>query len=187
VRPSLSLAIVTLALCTGCASSSPRPEGVVEQWLLSLNRGAAGDPGRYGGRAAEQAAAAVLPDWHERDPGSIDKIQVGGDFSWVKGTAVPNEVPFRIEVTDGRVVEGSVAVAPCGDDPAAVEADGRGWCVGGASTGGVEISPAWTWPVGGDATDWLWAALAAIVLSLLAVGLVLIVRRTAGPALPAQT
>jgi hypothetical protein len=179
----MAFAIAALALCAACTSSTQRPEGVVEEWLLSLNQGAAGDPGRYGGATAEEAATAVLPDWRTADPGSIDRIQVGGDFSWAKGTGVvPNDVPFRVETTDGQVIEGVVHVAPCGDDPATGEVDGQDWCVHGAGLGGVEISSDWTWSVGSGSAAWGWAALVAVVFTLVAAGLVLVVRRTAGPA-----
>jgi hypothetical protein len=176
----MAIAIAVLALCAACTSSTQRPEGVVEEWLLSLNQGAAGDPGRYGGAAAEEAAAAVLPDWRTADPGSIDRIQVGGDFSSASGAGgVPNDVPFRVETTEGQTIEGVVHVAPCGDDPATVDADPQDWCVRGAGLGGVEISPDWTWSVGAGSAAWGWAALAAVVFTLVAVGLVLVVRRTA--------
>jgi hypothetical protein len=178
----MAFAIVALALCAACTSSTQRPEGVVEEWLLSLNQGAAGDPGRYGGAAAEEAAAAVLPDWRTADPGSIDRIQVGGDLVWGKFPVVANAVPFRIETTDGQVIEGVVHVALCGDDPATVDAGRQDWCVRGAGLGGVEISPDWTWSVGAGSAAWIWAALAAVVFTLVATGLVLVVRRTACPA-----
>jgi len=178
VRRPVVLAIVALVLGAGCASSNERPEGVVEQWLLSLNQGAAGDPGRHGGSAAERAAAEVLPDWRTSDPGSLDRIQVGGDVVEGQAFGEPDDVPFRIETTDGHEISGIVHVARCGE--------GAGWCVNGASSGGVEISPGWTWPAGAGSTAWAWAGLTAVVLTVLAVGLVLGVRRSTRPTAPAR-
>jgi hypothetical protein len=163
----MAFAIVALALCAACTSSTQRPEGVVEEWLLSLNQGAAGDPGRYGGEAAEEAAAAVLPDWQTMDPGSLDRIEVGmgGELG---------QVPFRIETTDGDAITGAADVSRC-------EEGGGGWCVVGARTGEVQTAGT-AWSAGADAIAWIWAVLAAVVFTLVAVGLVLAVRRSAGPA-----
>jgi hypothetical protein len=168
----LSLTVVL----TGCASNE-RPEGVVERWLLSLNQGAAGTPERYGGDAAVTAANAILPDWRTRDPGSLERVQVGGNPAWAKGMAgAGSAVPFRIETTDGHVIEGVAEVARC-------DADGEHRCITGAGIGGITYgSSPITWSAGAHASDWAWAVAAAVLLSLLAVGVVSAVGRTARPA-----
>jgi hypothetical protein len=169
------LLVVVLSAC----SSNDRPEGVVERWLLSLNQGVAGTPDRYGGQAAVEAANTIVPDWRARDPGSFDRIEVDGNPAWAKGMIPPmqplREVPFRIETTDGRVIQGVVDVTPCGSG----SAPGARWCVVNAGLGGVTLQVGSTWSTGVDPAGWAWALGTAVVLTLLAVGLVLAVRRTA--------
>jgi hypothetical protein len=149
---------------------------------LSLNQGAAGTPDRYGGQAAIEAANAILPDWRTRDPGSLDRIEVDGNPGWAKGMIPPmpplREVPFRIETTDGRVIQGVVDVAPCGGG----SAPGARWCVANAGLGGVTLQVGSTWSTGADPAAWGWAVGAAILLALLAVVLVSAVRRSAARA-----
>ena len=93
----------------------------------------------------------MLPDRRTREPGSIDRTQVGDVLAWQNGTVVPNELPFRIETTDGHAIE---------------------------------RVPGWTWSVGAGPSAWGWAAPAAAGLALLAVALVLGVRRTTASAAP---
>jgi hypothetical protein len=172
MRRGVIAGLLLVLLLSGC-STNERPEGVVERWLLSLNQGAAGTPDRYGGDEAVAAASAVLPDWATRDPGSLDRVQVGGNPGWAKGMVdAGSEVPFRIQTTDGQVIEGVADVARCG-------ADGERWCVTSAGLGGVTYgSSAVSWSAGAGPAAWAWASGAAIVLALLAVGLVGGVRTT---------
>ena len=61
VRGSLvrrALACVLLALAFTACTQAARPEGVVENWLRSLNQGAAGRPDRY---APDEVSQRVVP------------------------------------------------------------------------------------------------------------------------------
>jgi hypothetical protein len=166
-----AIPVVALALLGGCGSSA-RPEGVVERWLLSLNRGSAGAPERYGGDPAVQAADTVLPDRRTRDPGSLDRVEVGAAVVTETAGSLEASVPFRIETTDGDVVTGTVRVGDCG-----VGVAGKDWCILDARFGGAGPPPGSTWAAGSDASDWGRAVVAAVVLSGVAVTLVAAVRR----------
>jgi hypothetical protein len=177
MRRGPALAGIVLALLASCASSE-RPEGVVERWLLSLNQGAAGAPDRYGGDPATIAATSVLPDWRSRDPGSLDRVEVGNAV--VRGPAGSEEaaVPFRIETIDGEVVSGTADVAECDGDPAT---GGNAWCVREARVGGSGPMAGSTWSAGAQGSDWVRAVAAALVLCAIAVGLVAGVRKRSRP------
>ncbi len=102
------LVFLLLAL-TSCAVRE-RPEGIVERWLLALNQGSAGQPGRY---APESLSQTILPDWRHAEPGHFDVIDVQpaavrscsvavtGDSCEPKGRLA--SVPFVLETTDGAV------------------------------------------------------------------------------------
>jgi len=66
-------AALLVALLPACGGTD-RPEGVVGRWLISLNQGAAGRPGRY---APESISQQILPGWSECDPGALDLTEVG--------------------------------------------------------------------------------------------------------------
>jgi len=161
-----AVAVVLLVACGG----AQRPEGVAERWLSSLDQGAAGTPDRFGGDPAVQAAATVLPDWRTRDPGSLDRIEVGDAVLGGTAAAATAAVPFRIETTDGGTVTGTVEEAPCGSD-------GEGWCVRGAELGGGASAFDGSWSAGASGADWVWALAAAVLLCGLAVALVAVVTR----------
>jgi len=105
----VSVALVAL-LPPGCASQE-RPEGIVERWLLALNQGAAGEPGRY---APESLSQSVLPGWRQAEPGHFDVIEVqpaavrgcsevvAGDSCEPQGLMA--SVPFNLEDTGGAVL-----------------------------------------------------------------------------------
>jgi len=170
VRRGPTVVAVALVLLFACGGTQ-RPEGVAERWLSSLDQGAAGTPDRFGGDPAVQAANAVLPDWRTRDPGSLDRIEVGGAVVGGTAAAATADVPFRIESTDGEVVTGTVQEAPCDDGP-----DG-GWCVHGAELGGAASAFDGSWSAGASGTDWVWAVAAAVLLCGLAVALLAVVTR----------
>jgi hypothetical protein len=97
VRRAL-VVLLTLAALSSCATSE-RPEGIVERWLISLNQGAAGDPGTY---AADELSQAVLPDWDELEPGQLDVIEVGRAREGPNGTVlVPFQVRYLVEDGEG--------------------------------------------------------------------------------------
>jgi len=73
VKRLAAAAAVVVALQPACGGTD-RPEGVVERWLISLNQGAAGRPGRY---APAQVSDQILPGWSECDPGALDLTEVG--------------------------------------------------------------------------------------------------------------
>ncbi len=158
---------VLLVLLPACAAKE-RPEGIVERWLLSLNQGAAGRPGRY---APADLSRQLVPGWDRLDPGRLDTIEVG-EAAPAPGTSGASLVPFRIVDVDGGQVAGVATVAAA--IPRRVTA--------------VELNPAppgLEAPRGGStverisARDWLAALGVAAILSLLAVGVVVLVRRTA--------
>jgi hypothetical protein len=175
MRRASAIAVVALALCAACGSSTQRPEGVVERWLLSLDQGAAGEPERFGGELAVGAADAVLPDRQTRDPGSLDRVEVGAaDVTGEPGSQGAT-VPFRIETVDGDVVVGVVEVGGCGGDDAS---GGQDWCVRDVRLGGDGPSPGAAWSPGADGSDWARAGVVAVVLASLAVGAVVVVNRS---------
>jgi hypothetical protein len=96
VRRAWPALIIVALLAPSCAGTE-RPEGVVERWLVSLNQGAAGRPGRY---APESVSASVVPGWHELDPGELDVIAVGDARPGPGGTSL---VPIQVEHVDGTV------------------------------------------------------------------------------------
>lgn len=95
--------LAALVLAPACASVD-RPEGLVERWLLALNQGAAGRPGRY---ADPRVSERVLPGWRGRDPGALDVIEVG------RGSAngATYLVPVRVVRLDGTAFRGTATVA----------------------------------------------------------------------------
>jgi hypothetical protein len=99
VRRLAVAALVALALAN-CSSQEQRPEGIVERWLLALNQGSAGQPGRY---APAAVSDAVLPGWQGLDPGELDFIEVGRRHRC--GYRGPGDceaaVPVRVVTTDG--------------------------------------------------------------------------------------
>lgn len=166
---------VLLVLLPACAARE-RPEGIVERWLLSLNQGAAGRPGRYAPAGLSQQ---LMPGWDRLDPGRLDTIEVG-DATPAPGSSGASLVPFRIVDVDGGQVAGVATVGAA--TPRRVTA--------------VELNPAPTGleaPQGSGSTaerisarDWLAALGVAAILSLLAVGAVVLVRRSA-PGAPGVT
>lgn len=102
------LGAVLLLLALPTCATHERPEGIVERWLLALNQGAAGEPDRY---APSGPSNEVLSNWHEREPGQLDVMEVG--------RAAPIEhlrpqeaysVPIRIVRIDGSALEGFAIV-----------------------------------------------------------------------------
>jgi hypothetical protein len=172
VRHASAVLVMLVALSASCATSQ-RPEGVVERWLLSLNQGSAGAPDRYGGEPAVAAADAVLPDRRSREPGSLDRVEVGAaSLTGTTGSRIA-AVPFRIETTEGETVSGTVLASECGG----TAGTGTGWCVHDARVGGAGPAEGAAWSAGADASDWGRAAFMAVVLSVLAVLLVGTIRR----------
>jgi len=98
-----ALLALTLASCTHGA----RPEGMVENWLRSLNQRAAGRPDVY---ASDAASQQVVPGWQNQDPGRLDTIQVFDDSS-----ASSTDVLFRVVDVDGRVTAGTAHLEAAGD------------------------------------------------------------------------
>jgi hypothetical protein len=101
VRKIAAVAALLVLVAPACASAD-RPEGVVERWLISLNQGAAGDPGAY---ARARVSDLLLPGWEELEPGELDLIEVGRGRTWAFLAGDERYVvPFLIEhVGPGRL------------------------------------------------------------------------------------
>jgi hypothetical protein len=102
-------AVLLLALLPACGGTD-RPEGVVERWLISLNQGVAGRPGRY---APSEISNQILPGWQGCDPGALDLTEVG------RGVRVANSGPGpanpgSTEAVPYRVVFASSIDSLCG-------------------------------------------------------------------------
>ncbi len=92
-RPIFVTVLLMIAL-SACGDRS-RPEGTVERWLLALNQGAAGEPGRF---ASDQTSDQVLPHRGSMEPGRLDVIEVGA----AERTRCSFDVPFRVVDLDGH-------------------------------------------------------------------------------------
>jgi len=96
------LAAVLVCLALPACTTQERPEGIAERWLLALNQGAAGEPGRY---AQSEVSNEVLSNWERLDPGELDVIEVGnGSFRCEVYIACETRVPFRVVRLDGTEV-----------------------------------------------------------------------------------
>jgi hypothetical protein len=149
--------MVALVAC----DQAPRPEGVVQRWLVSLNQGSAGRPERW----ADGDATATVAPWWPAEPDHIDATDVGA--------ASGGDVPFRIETTDGVVTTGIAAVGSrdtgSGQEP----------YVASVRLGEVPVVPH---EAGGLSVREIGLAIVvAISLALAALGLLTLVRRSAAP------
>jgi hypothetical protein len=162
----LLLAVVLLAL-VGCGDRA-RPEGLVERWLLSLNQGAAGRPERY---ADAGTSRRVLPGFERRSPGDLDVIEVGA----ARRNKCSFDVPFRVVTVDGGEVTGFAVIPICPTAPI-------------LPIGSLELRqlPAGVFPSGGGsafgtdrAAAWAVAAAVAVAITVISIGLMELVRRTA--------
>jgi hypothetical protein len=113
LAPLMLLAVLLVGACSG----TDRPEGVVERWLISLNQGKAGEPGKY---APERLSQQILPHWESRDPGDLDVIEVGRGKEFRNsfgGNATPAWwIPFRIERASGVKLDGTAIAQRRGSD-----------------------------------------------------------------------
>jgi hypothetical protein len=171
VKRAALLALVVVAL-TACEHTQ-RPEGIVERWLQSLDQGRAGTPERY---ADDQLSEQVLPRFRTLDPGQFDVIEVGSGRPRTMGPAIVGQtdlaIPFRVVTTDGIRVRGAAWLSEDGTRIALVRVDDPEAPL--PSEGGprlAEVTPA----------AWLIAAAIAGVLSLVGVGLMVLVARSARP------
>lgn len=157
---ALVLAAVAAVSLAACAVQEPRPEGIVERWLQSLDQGSAGTPIDY----AEVAATdAVLPDHAERDPGDIDLIEVGA--------ATDAGVPFRIVLLSGDEITGTALLQERDGELRVIAVD-RAVAEGLPSEGGERPGSAAT-------SSYLIALALAAVFIAAASGVLSLVRRSA--------
>jgi hypothetical protein len=157
------LGLVTVVLVLAACTQQARPDGIVENWLRSLNQGAAGRPDRY---APETVSQQVVPGWHDLDPGQLDVIEVGSPSATPSG----QDVPFHLVDVDGVETYGIAHLVARGD----------AWTVASVATD----APASAFVTATAARErslpgWSLAVLVAIVLSLLALGVLTMVRRGA--------
>jgi hypothetical protein len=155
-----------LLVLSCCGGQEQRPEGIVERWLLALNQGSAGRPGRY---APASVSDAVLPDWQNLDPGEFDVIEVGRADRQVGNTCSEGEaVLFRVVPLDGA----EKVAAACVAGSRVTELIGLGGLQTGAifpSEGGASITDV-------QISDWLFAAGIALVILLVSELLMRLVR-----------
>jgi hypothetical protein len=103
----LALAALVLIALAACSAQEQRPEGIVERWLVALNQGSAGQPGRY---APVAVSEEVLPGWEKLDPGEFDVIEVGRSNA-IGGTCVEGQiVPFRVVPIEGHELRDAACV-----------------------------------------------------------------------------
>jgi hypothetical protein len=115
--------LVAFALLLPACGDTDRPEGVVERWLISLNQGKAGEPGKY---APDELSQRILPNWQRRDPGDLDVIEVGrGDTASSPEHRLPPGrrylVPYRVTRLDGQEMKGVVELVSPHAEPWLVE------------------------------------------------------------------
>jgi hypothetical protein len=158
VRRAASVTCVAIIALVAC-SQAPRPEGVVQRWLVSLNQGSAGRPERW----ADADVTATVAPWWPAEPDHIDAMDVGA--------ATGGDVPFRIETTDGVVTTG-VATVGSHDTGSGAEP-----YVAAVRLGEVPVVA--HDPGGLSAREVGFAIVAAVGLALAAVGLLTLVRRSA--------
>ncbi|MGH2640459.1 MAG: hypothetical protein ACRDGO_02035 [Actinomycetota bacterium] len=129
MRRVLTTAVLATLAFSACASQE-RPEGIVERWLLALNQGSAGEPGRF---APESLSQTILPGWSRADPGHFDVIEVSpaavrscsdavaGDSCEAQGRRA--FVRFNLETTEGAVFSFEVTLVEHGGtwNPIALE------------------------------------------------------------------
>jgi hypothetical protein len=165
------MALVASAVLAGCGQTD-RPEGVVERWLLSLNQGAAGEPGRF---ADDALSEQILPGWQQADPGELDVIEVGRGATVLVGvhSSAPGSTfaPYRVQGLDGPEVTG-IAQVEDGRVVALLPADPS---LAVPSEGGARI---------GESSPWLWAVgvAAGLVLCALSMLVMWTVGRERAPA-----
>ena len=124
MRRLLPLAVVVVALLAACKGTD-RPEGVVEQWLISLNQGKAGEPHKY---AEARLSNEILPNWQTCDPGSLDVIEVGIHRDVGPGGTDVALVPYRLKyVSDLSSCRSAVRPSAPRDGIAELRLDAGGW------------------------------------------------------------
>ena len=168
------LALLAAGMLSGC-SSTQRPEGVVERWLLALNQGAAGRPGLY---APDALSERILPGWRTKDPGQLDVIEVGrgtGSHLTLGLSRGPQDsVPYRVVVVDGPTRQGLAVLT---------QTNGV-WRVAGLGppSSRLRLPSQGGPPLGSSSASlWLGALGVAVVLSLMSVGLMTLVGRKPDP------
>jgi hypothetical protein len=161
VKRAIVLACLALVALAGC-SQPPRPEGVVQRWLVSLNQGVAGQPDRW----ADAGVTTTVAPWWPAEPDHIDAMDVGA--------ATGNTVPFRIETTDGTITTG---IATVGTRPTS---NGTAPYVASVSLGDVPVEAHKLGELSG--AELAAAAGVGIVLAIAAVGVLTLVRRSTGRA-----
>ncbi len=173
MRRALVIAVIALLLA-GC-STTQRPEGIVERWLLALNQGQAGEPERY---APVDVSRQILPDYRHVDPGEFDVIEVGRAFVGRCGSALPPaescpvgtvsaSVPFRVVALDGTAF----------DLEAHLLDRGGGWRVEGFVDGRRNVPSLGGLPIrGAPAIAWLLSIGAALGLVVLGEGAIRLAR-----------
>ena len=173
-RALTALILVALA---GCAAQQQRPEGIVQRWLLALNQGSAGEPGRY---APESFSRTILLDWRRSEPGHFDVIEVrpaairgcsvavAGDSCEPQGRMA--SVPFNLEDTDGAVFSFEVTLVEQRGSWKAVALEPNEHAMTLGEQG---------WPSRLDWWSWLLAGLTGLFVTALTTALMMLVRRAA--------
>jgi hypothetical protein len=170
----IAIVSAVVLLLTACATTTERPEGIVERWLSALNQGSAGEPLRY---AYLSVSGSVLPGWRTADPGAFDVIEVGRARSctYVGPAACEARVPFRVVLTDGEQMrfDALVGIDRAADEPTPSRV------IGVVAAGPQPRLPSEGGPPIGSASTsgWLLAIGTGLGLLLLAEGAMRFVRR----------
>jgi hypothetical protein len=174
-----AIAALILIALAGCAAQEQRPEGIVQRWLVALNQGSAGEPGRY---ALESLSGTILPDWRRSEPGHFDVIDVqpaairscsvafAGDSCEPQGRMA--SVPFNLEDTDGALFSFEVTL---------VEQEGTWTAVALEPNDNPMSLGKQRWPSTLDRSSWLLAGLTALCVTALTAALMMLVRRGGTP------
>jgi len=159
VLAPVALALIVLTACGGM----DRPEGAVERWLISLNQGKAGEPGKY---APESLSQRILSDWQGRDPGDLDVVEVGrGRPADKTGVHLGDyEVPFRVERASGVRIDGVAHLVHRGNEWRILDFDLNPTSLRVPSEGGPRIGSA-------SAGSWAIAVAISVALMLLVAGI----------------
>ena len=159
-------ALLAAAVLSGC-SSTQRPEGIVDRWLLAVNEGAAGRPEQF---APDSLSERMLPGWRTKDPGQLDTIEVGRGAACVSFGLAPlrtacYRVPIRVVDTDGTTRQQTATL---------ISVAGGDWHVRGLQRGTSDLLlPSQGGPTVGSSSLGLWLISLGVAIALTLISMLL--------------